>query len=262
MNPEFKLANEKSFQSQEKHEKFLSFFNLNEYELAELKERITKAKGTIRMFVHPFFDSLEPFSPLTTPKNTFLGPGAIFTRLINLSDDKTPPQFILEEHGSTKLEKMTKGIVNQKLYIIDTQPSSGVLHPDEALPSEISKLCPKFEGNRYYSNDKDYKLQYNKEQKIYEQKVFDFLAEKLKSLGVEKVLIGGMYLWIHDFRRESLDINSDFLDGCLFSPIKNLSKYLQVELSNFNKSGYNESQGNKFKKAFGKSVGPEQHMIQ
>lgn len=244
------MPQEKLVSSQEKHKELLSFFNLNEQEIVELKERITKAKGTIRMFVHPLYESWEDYRGLRE-----YGPEEGFRRIARLSEDQTPPIFILEEHGDRSQHKLDKMInaANQKLYIVETLPGEGTLYPDESFPKDIVKYYTKYDSQNY-----EIDKQRAAETKIYEQKVFDFFAEKLKDLGVENVLIGGMYLWFHDSFMNTLDPEyneiSSGVTGCMAYPIKSLSKHLQVTVSHFTKPGRQ-----KFIKKFGRTIGPQDH---
>ena len=188
----------------EKQEKFvLNFFDLSEAEQEELKKRVLENKGSIRIMVHPYFMSKSAEQYKHGFKNRI---GIVETGFKRILETKsTTPVFLFEdidEIDNTKKIILPSLVSSRKsLYLVPTLPNEPVPvtgvrgeHPDEA---------------------------------------WDLFINKLKEIGVQKIVIGGMYLYV--------DQDSEYLSGCLGSAIKNLRPAFKVQISNLAHPNYREN---------------------
>jgi len=180
--------------------RFLDFFNLNNKEKKLLATRVGRWQGLVRIFVHPFFTEYKgPYGYDYYPK-TDCRVSIGLKRLLRLPEKKTPPIMILEEAASlhTTRDKLSGYSINQKAYFVATIR-------DNPTPTG-------FEDG------------------------FAHLAEELKSVGVNRVLIGGIYLHVVDNYLVPNDLRTS-PNHPLFNQRSILSGNLTVKRKDFSFNG-------------------------
>lgn len=136
---------------------FCDVFELTSEEVVDLKERVDKWNGVIRVFVHPFFIehgyAKQTHHHFPNQERT----GNVLKRLVSKHESKTPPILILQE--SESIDKAGKELEksSQRVLIVQT-----------------------------VENDPD----------LDHGRSFDDLKEFLKKIGVKRVLVGGQFLFI------------------------------------------------------------------
>ena len=143
---------------------YIDLFEMSKDQADEFRERVAAWGGLIRIFVHPRFTKHtgpsfdNPHYP-DRDERVFQG----LMRLIGLPADRTPPILLLEQEGDDLRE--TKEAINlslrdgnnQNVYVVET---------------EWHNPYPKVEGG------------------------FVALKYKLEQLGVKRVIVAGIYMWI------------------------------------------------------------------
>lgn len=150
--------------------------NLSAPEMEQLKSRIEKWKGLVRMFVHPMYEKWrvgrEHYAD--DPKNVeLLQIEDTLAKLLAMPEDKTPPMIILEEAKYVKkleswLKENPQGNSQNGVYFVET-----LLNQPE----------PKIQGE-------------------FLDGAWKILSDKLTELGVKKILMGGMQLEVSEFKRD------------------------------------------------------------
>lgn len=188
---------------------FCDLLSLSESESRELKQRIDKWKGVVRVFVHPYF--IEASYPRESHKD-FPGheiTGKAVEQLIGEPVSKTPPIFIFEEIGriNETTEKLS-GIKGQPAFMIATE-TSGIKFADK-------------EWN------------------------YDRLKNLFATLGIKRIIVAGQFLGIFPntlVDKGNLLIPQGFgleeykpwMNGCAGEVIDSLQdSRFSIELSNFN----------------------------
>lgn len=180
---------------------FESFFELDEAKQKLLEAEINQNRGLVRIFVHPYYDVYDSTVSLNDSKKA----GLVRNGLVKVieKNGNNIPLLVMEETGKEsktagKLKSLIDPNINAKIYFIPTK--DGFSTPQ--IPNQ-----PKID---------DYKR-------------WKILVDKLEELGVKKILIGGMFLWI-DSRGRDEEMTGD---GCLGAAIKKLSPHFEVKISNF-----------------------------
>ncbi len=189
--------------------RFFNVFNLPKLEAEVLKERVEKNKGIIRIFVHPFFEEVRSWH---TPdqKRDIEAIGHAIEKILDLGSEKTPPLFIAQDQLEDLEAKLKdKGITS--VYVIPTFIAS----PEPRLPKEM---------NLASSGIRD---------SIRESPNWQILENQLESLGVKKILIGGMWLDIKVTPGWGNSTKRIDLSNCVGTMATVLSKHFEVEISNF-----------------------------
>ncbi len=155
----------------------LELFSLNEEQSAELKKRIEKFHGLVRIFIHPDTISPDEYS------KQFLG------FVMTISSENSPPIIFLEDHNHVEGFKEDFELMRDKLpnpiYFAETLPRFPYpIFPGDTVPNEIVEF-------------REMPL----EQQKNAVKGMRTLAIILRNLGVKKVLVGGANLEIDDSDR-------------------------------------------------------------
>lgn len=204
----------------EKRNQVKIFFDLTKEEKKELAEKVESFKGTVRLFVHPFYDLHHPSFPGDDIESADAGKSELVRiglgRILKKSVS-APPIFVLEE--AEKMKEAADFLVavpgiepkqNNPVYLIPSFPTSA--EPFISNPIDL------YSGTNVVDNYK---------RKFQERHSFNFreLAERLKTLGVTRVLVGGMFLTISE--------NDLYVSQCVGDAIRSLNPYFQVKISNF-----------------------------
>lgn len=202
-------------------------FELSEDEEKNLKEKTKQHNGLIRIFVHPNFDPHIKKDPNKSQQMNIA-----FQKILN-SPSKKPPIFIMD---SVK-EADCSFLYNKKQFPDETidkyiENSSGTEYESHdgviIIPTEPYRPVPLLPGAR---NDEE---------------AFAKLINKLKSLGIKKILIGGTELMVPSKPSGIQYLMSgdtpsiikhggnnimDFCYRCLGATIRELRKDFEIELS-------------------------------
>ncbi|MFA6297299.1 MAG: hypothetical protein WC629_01925 [Candidatus Paceibacterota bacterium] len=195
---------------------------LSEKEIEELKARVEKWDGLIRIFVHPMY---EKWWGKKNNENKKLGKIIeVVAKLSSMEEEDTPPIIIMEEYDYiNKLKNWLEHEIkdefgletNNKMYVIGTKIDSS----DPEIPGSTMTVSESWEQVR----------------------------KLLEKIGVKKILIGGMQLTFSENERGT------YYHRCLGGAITQLSKdangYFEIELSNLSyPEGREEWRGLKDKK--------------
>lgn len=94
--------------------RFRDFLHLSESEQEELKERIEKNDGLLRIFVHPFFEHEDNGGRNRHSKIRAID--RAIRKWIALESEQTPPiLFMEEEHMVEKFKDMLQGAAENKV---------------------------------------------------------------------------------------------------------------------------------------------------
>ena len=186
---------------------FLDFFELSKEQELLLQEGVEKNNGLIRVFIHPYYKA--PEEELEEPLKIVLIDKAI-KKILYLAPDKTPPVFIFEEER--KINRLRDSFefeaqfLQNRIYIV---------------PTFMDSSWPKIGSLNGSRNEK--------QQEIFDrEEEWDFLNRRLKELGVKKILMGGMNLYIETKPRPG---KIDFC-GCVGGAINHLGPEFKVDISN------------------------------
>ena len=171
-------------------------FELSQSELIILKKDIEYCSGIIRVFIHPYYRKNNEVLQIDEKQKQRYEKG-LKLMFESISMEK-PPVFIMEEKIAVPnfISEVIK-ILKDKVYLIKT-------HEDTAEPDII-------EQSGDYENDV--------------KKNWTELIEKLKSLGVKKIIIGGREFIVDSFDNKKVT-------ACVGNAINNLSKDFEIEISN------------------------------
>ena len=150
-------------------------FGLNKNEIADLKEKIAKSEGTIRMFIHPSFglmyknsetDSGMSDEDYTNAANTVM---AATMKVLSAKSEDSPPVIILEDdeifQSCAAFYDKGSDSSGQDYYLIETQHSNP------------APKIPKGDGD---------KVEY-----MSDQESWTLLSGVLAELGTKKIIAGG-----------------------------------------------------------------------
>jgi hypothetical protein len=186
------------------------FFKLSEPERESLKVEIENSKGTIRLFVHPFFDfynSIEPKYMGNLVNAKFVRQG--MDKILHSSKTRLPVLIMEEEpFVDTTLETLRQTNPENSVYVVPTEEEMSV---PIAMPYKQPQDSEGMEQN-YYENWRV------------------FIAQ-LSLLGVKKILVGGSFFWADN--KGGIGVGKG--SGCMGSAIKQLrnSKDFEVIISHF-----------------------------
>ena len=176
----------------------LNFLELFEYQEEIFRQRIKKNQGLVRIFIHPYYEDIVSWNRESKHSTKIESMHLIIQRILALPDDRTPPILFFEEfHKLSILDDIIRSmkIVQNTSYVISTHASTS-------------------EPKRTF-------LDYSEGKQSSEKRNWQVVVNKLKVLGVTKILIGGMYL----------SIGMDKLGSCVGSAINRLSEDFHVEIS-------------------------------
>jgi len=210
-HPESKGQENKTF-SQEVIQEYLGLASLED--LHDLKNRIEKVQGHIRIVVHPFFSRGREYSP---GKEGHEDAYANAQRVIDtvLKRDHSSPVFLFEDADRATFPVLPEGVPRTSLITLPTYAEIGI-----PMVEGIGADHPTWrKGFMTYVYNKS---QQNPQEAAYIfdrilAKSFDYLSEIFKYLGVKSVTTSGMYLGV--------DTNNEVsLTGCLGDFITELRK--------------------------------------
>jgi hypothetical protein len=216
-NVDLSLPNETENAESELREKASTLlkdvFRLDEAEEAKLVSRIEANKGLIRVIIHPFyFTKTGPrWASVQTPQNAERV-GAVETgtrRIIEKSSAQTPPVFIVEER---------KGIddtLNRLAAEIERSQT-----PVYVIPSKSDQSTPDVSA--------------------WGGTPWETLEDRLGELGVQRILVGGMYLWLpgqHIEPWSKAEIQRLDPGGCVGSFMRNVGSKFEIEVSALSNPG-------------------------
>ena len=144
-------------------------------EAAELKARIHENQGLVRIFVHPFFELFRHPDSYESPRYHLENPRVreietVIQRILEKEPERPPPLLVLEEQVNMQqtsgfLDFLSKESGNRS-YLVPTRDAS-----------PCPKLTPRGKTDRTPAEE-----------------AWTKLIERLKELGMERALVGGMYL--------------------------------------------------------------------
>lgn len=182
-----------------------NFLTLPEPDLKILKNEIKDSKNLIRIFVHPYFE--EPQKKMSRREEKIEKMQGVIEKVLGSKSEKVPPIFVMEEEDRiSRLKYLIQDIIANKVYIIPTYSGS----PE-----------PKFKPKGALKE---------KEFFLPAKETWEKLIKKFKNLGVEKIIIGGMYLGVSNslYGKEK----EPRLLRCVGDTINHLSRDFEVEISN------------------------------
>lgn len=185
--------------------KILNFLELSEAEENLLKKRIEENQGLIRVFVHPYFEKISPFLNKKRAEQMKVMNLAL-QKILSLPEEKTPPILFFEEEE--EIPQLEEGIgdieLKNKIYTIPTFSCN----PGPRINKEEFNVK---------TIEKNWKV----------------VIDKLKSLEVKKILIGGIQLLAFAEASFSPDKSDEIkYQGCVGGAINHLSENFDIEISN------------------------------
>lgn len=150
---------------------FKPVFEMDPEEKEILKAKVEKSDGLVRIFIHPFYSRVSD-----NFKDVKRDPAAVeegMVRIINSSDERTPPLFLFEQQMQ---------IEDSEAILADVLESS---HNDLYLvPTQVNSANPKMsksgEGDSTAAR----------------AKAWTELRSLFREVGVKKIIIGGMHMKI------------------------------------------------------------------
>jgi len=209
MNPESPDAKE----AEPKHGAVRLFFEMDKKTEVSLKERIEKAKGLIRVFIHPDFERYSEFENIKDQPEDIeklKEAEVVFRKILSSESETVPPLFIFEDGVDNNdfegKEKRLGELATQDVYIIRTT----FANPD---PLPLGQ-------ERTYS--------WNLFTKIGDEEkslMWKWLIEEFKKLGVKKILLGGLEFYVTGDKDKSHS-------GCMGTAMNKLKEHgFDVEIS-------------------------------
>ncbi len=197
-----------------KEQRIKKFFELDSEQERQLKEKIEKLKGLVRVFIHPEFEEYADFDFIPEKEDVEMlkAEEQAFQRIISSKSEKLPPMFIFNgarnkdefEEKEARLNKLTEN----DLYIIRTENSN----PTPLPPDKESDYRYRFANTTNKPTDKE------------RSQMWDWLVYEFERLGVKKVLIAGVELYVSGKKGVSHA-------GCLGHAFNNLKNHFDVEIS-------------------------------
>jgi len=204
------------------------FLELTSEKSQELKARIEKWHGLVRMFVHPMYEKWRGHEEQYRNDSKFaklIQIEQVLAKLLAMPEEKTPPIIIMEEKDYVvKLQQWLKenpvGSSQGGVYFVRTLPK---------FPT------PWLKGREY----NDYAGAWEK------------LIETLDDCGVKKILMGGMRLKVSSYKGKDWTGKDPFIESCVGIAMSHLSKdkagKFEVELSALTDSSSERERFNRFK---------------
>ena len=174
-------------------------YKLSDEQKEELKDRIKKFDGLIRVFVHPLAVRADD-KPIENHDRVL----KILGR--TLSSENAPPIIVLENSSRIEEWKESRG------------DKSSVAHDVYVVPTIRDYPYPLIDGKSEPSKDDSGCLR--DEDFTYVEEGFKNFVEFLNSIGVKKVLVGGT----------SLEIREDHITRCVGIFIQFMKQYSDAEL--------------------------------
>lgn len=183
--------------------------NLDASKAEQLKTRIKKWQGLVRMFVHPMFEKWRwgDEYPGHPHKAELFQIEEVLAKLLAMPEEKTPAMIIFEEVKHLEelkcwLKENPQGISQNGVYFVATGPKPGSPTPDV--------------------RGKD------------EKEAWKTLSDKLTELGVKKILMAGQQLDVSEFKQDWTE-KGPWVARCVGIALSHLSKdkagKFEVELS-------------------------------
>jgi hypothetical protein len=206
----------------ERNSSVTSLFELSEKGEESLRTEVEKFDGTVRIFIHPYFDLYYYFPPhlqyqlahSVNRHRTFNG----IEKLLSAEDKKVPPILVFEEKDNiSETQGMLLDSVNgvKKIYIVPTHEMDPEPLIEEEDSEELDEAALK---SRRESN-------------------WNVLIEQLKKLGVIRVLIGGAYLTVQptedQMDLDRTDRRNYIYSGCVEEAAKRFKKAFEIQYSFF-----------------------------
>lgn len=179
----------------------VNFFEMDEKDKVDLKERISAANGTVRIFVHPYWAEYRRLFPSPEKEREPIFQKGVdlkeaekaFGRILSNKSAGSPPVILFLEAPDIKgFQEQWGSLNNRDFYAVPTLESNPDPITPEFMPEDIS------ERSFSYWN-MVLKLEWSpdpakKHKKIRElaKAGWERLISQMKELGVRKVLIGGM----------------------------------------------------------------------
>lgn len=183
-------------ETKDDHDSMKNLFDLSDPEIETLKNEIKINNNLVRIFVHPYYNDKELPERKNTQEGEIKKMQSVIERILSSNSEKLPPIFIMEEEGHiSRLRSLIEDIIKNKIYIIPT-------HEDRAEP--------RFKSAKPLDEEENWKK----------------LIDELKSLKIEKIIIGGMYVDVSSL------FNVEVLQRCVGETINHLSGNFKVEISN------------------------------
>ncbi|MEK7618254.1 MAG: hypothetical protein AAB410_03845 [Patescibacteria group bacterium] len=206
----------------EKRERIKSFFDLTEQERENLLQRVVQSRGIVRLVVHPFFDVYNTRHSPGRVYDLEEDPRTDFARIgldrILKKINSAPPVFVLEE--AERIKETSRTLVN----MLGGDPESKG-SPVYLIPSFSSSAEP------FISNPVDL-YRRGTLTEVYKKKLqqrHDYnwkeLAERLKTFGVTKVIVGGMHFIVSE--------DDLYSSQCVGDAIDSLRPHFQIQISHF-----------------------------
>lgn len=176
-------------------------------DVAQLKEEVAQSSGHILMLVHPYSEQNYPQYPKSSPATEKVQRVERRMEAFMASpSERKPPVFVLEEEeviGKTRA-RVEEQIGGKKVYIIPTEEG-------------MSRPRFQFRGSNGATSGS-----------------WEEMKDAFRHLGVQKILIGGMYLETMSAHAEKRPGNSwGQYKKCVSSALQNLGKDFEVEVSSF-----------------------------
>lgn len=187
----------------ENAEKIKDIFELDEQGKKDLAEKVKKAKGLVRVFVHPYYIYSGEDDP-APEKIDNIDKGL---KIMAMTDAKNvPPVIVMEEQGK---------VADLSRLIAPKDFDSGI---SERIRNDVY-VIPTVKGDSWPMADIKVMLNSRKPDK---EKEWVNLIRQFKELGVQRILIGGMYLGLSGSEPVS----------CVGNAITHLQEDFDMELSN------------------------------
>jgi len=193
---------------QKNNEKFVDFLNLSPEQKDELKKRIEENNGLVRIFVHPFFNKITPDYNKERAKK-MKAMNLALQKILSLPEEKTPPILFFEE-----MEKISE--LEENIQAIGTTEFKNKVYTVPTFRKDPEPAILDADGKLIRNPEKHWKI----------------MNEKLKSVGIKKIIIGGMEFMTYAMGRTSRNKPDEikFL-GCVGEAIRRLSDDFDVEVS-------------------------------
>ncbi len=202
-------------------------FSLSSEDAGRLRDRINAFNGLIRIFIHPYYERIRgnllsrpPYPTAEVAKKKELH--YVLSRMAKLDSDKTPPIFLFEEAaGIDRLRERFREELQNEIYVVPTQ---------DGRPE------PKVEDNPGLEKNPDIS-----------KRNWDAFRKVLKGVGVQRILIGGMYFEVDPTRTKEKfsDMRDPALAQCVGVAVNFLQDEFQIELSNLTVSEGESQKGRK-----------------
>lgn len=187
------------------------FFELTQEKESALQERIAKANGLVRIFVHPDFKQYSEFKDIKED------PEAVkrlqeaenaFKRILSSDSESLPPVFVFEggrdKDQFEKKEDDLRTIAKKDVIVIRTELANpNPLYPDRQR------------------NYRWHLLDISDEER---KQMWELVIHGFKRWGVKKILIAGMELYVSP--EESVEHG-----GCLGAAISTLKEHFEIKIS-------------------------------